>query len=244
MARINLKNCTLTIRDGKENATHTAGLVNNSGGYAAGIDVIAIDGITGALAVGTRIEFAGHTQSYYILAKTETSGDTTSITIDPKLVSAVINDEVINIMDSNTVEVTIGDGNLTYSEQYNYEYHLNRGRLDDVTAGDEAPMEVSFDFVWEYLSGDNSTGAVPTIEEALKNTGNASGWVTSDREDVCRPYAVDLELLYTPPCGSGDKELYIFPDFRPERFDHDLSGQSVTCSGKCNAQQPSVIRYA
>ena len=45
----------------------------------------------------------------------------------------------------NTLEIKVGEGNLTYSEKVNREYTLNRGILDKVRDGDQTPMDVSFD---------------------------------------------------------------------------------------------------
>jgi hypothetical protein len=138
-----------------------------------------------------------------------------------------------------TLTVKIGEGNLTYSEKRNNEYILDRGVLSDVKQGDEVPMEVSFDFMWEYILGSSSTA--PSVEEALKGASRI-GWISTD-SDACRPYAVDLELEYLPtPSTCGDQEVITFPDFRWESLEHDLRGASISCSGKCNATQASSVR--
>lgn len=140
----------------------------------------------------------------------------------------------------NELYVKIGEGNLTFTERRNIEYTLDRGLIDEVREGDQVPLEVSMDFVWEYLS--SAGGAtVPTIKEALKKQGAASAWVSTD-DDSCRPYAVDLVIVYNPECGQTSVETIILPDFRHEEVGHDLREGTMSCSGRCNSIQPLAIR--
>lgn len=139
----------------------------------------------------------------------------------------------------NSLTVHIGDGNITWTESRNIEYKLDRGVVDDVREGDDVPMDVNFTFTWIFLKSD--TGEPVTVEEALKQTGAASGWTSSDA-DTCRPYAVDLEITYDPACGVTKKEVITLPDYRWEKFDHDPKTGMVTCSGKCNATQALKAR--
>lgn len=149
---------------------------------------------------------------------------------------------------SNELEVKIGEGNLTFTEAKVMEYLLDRGNLDDVREGDQVPVDVSLDFIWEYLRGPSSastaSGGTPTIEDALKNRGAAADWVSTDT-DTCRPYALDLEITYEPtPTSCGDKETITLSDFRYESLDHDLRAGSVAVSGKCNVTEATVVREA
>lgn len=163
--------------------------------------------------------------------------------IDLKLATMTINDGTTPT--ANSITVTIGTGNLTYTETKNIEYNLDRGQLSGGTIreGDEVPVEVSFDFVWEYITSRSATGQTATVDDALKQTGLAVAWVSSD-SDVCQPYAVDLVVVYDPNCASGDTETITFPDFRFESLQHDLRAGTVSCSGKCNATAPTVVRSA
>jgi hypothetical protein len=151
----------------------------------------------------------------------------------------------IEILDGTTptaksIVVKIGEGNLTFTERKTIEYTLDRGLIDEVREGDQVPMEVSIDAVWEYISSP-SGGSVPTIFEALKKTGAASTWVTTDT-DACRPYAVDLRVTYDPECGANSQEVILFPDFRFEEIGNDLREGTISISGRCNAVAPTAVR--
>ena len=144
----------------------------------------------------------------------------------------------------NSIEVTIGEGNLTYTERKHMEYTPDRGILDEVREGDQVPVDVSIDAVWEYITGGSASGATPTIEDALKQRGPASGWVSSD-PDACRPYAVDLEIEYLPvPSNCGDKEVITIPDFRYEEIAHDLRAGTFAISGRANVVEATAVRSA
>lgn len=142
---------------------------------------------------------------------------------------------------ANFIEVKVGDGTLTWSEKRNMEYQLDRGNLDTVREGDQVPMDISLDLMYEFIKSD-STG-VPTPEEALKKIGEAAAW-TSTSSDACEPYAVDLILIYTPPCGGEKIEAVILPDYRWESLDHDPKAGTIVTSGKCNATQALIQRLS
>lgn len=143
-----------------------------------------------------------------------------------------------------SIEVTIGEGNLTYTERKNIEYTLDRGNLDEVREGDQVPVDISIDAVWEYITGGTATGAIPSIEDALKNRAAAAAWISSD-PDACRPYAVDLEIEYLPtPSNCGDKEIITIPDFRYEEIAHDLRAGTFAISGRANVVEATAVRSA
>jgi hypothetical protein len=140
---------------------------------------------------------------------------------------------------SNEVEVKIGDGNLTYTENKEYEYELDRGVLDTVKEGDEQPMDVSIDFVYEFVT--TGTGEEISVVDALKGIGGASEFVSSS-SDLCEPYAVDIEIDHDPSCGSTEKEITTFPDYRYDSLEFDLSEATIATTGRCNVTQPIIVR--
>lgn len=140
----------------------------------------------------------------------------------------------------NEVTIKIGSGNLNWTEKKTREYAPDRGVLDEVRNADQEPMDLSFDFVWEFLK--STAGAqTPTVEEALKGTGPAASWTSVDA-DACAPFAVDIEVTYDPSCAGIQKEIYLFPDFRYETLGHDMRAGTVSCSGRCNVVEPTITR--
>lgn len=232
-AYIDLKNCQFFIQGGTSSSDDLVGAVNLMAGYAIGAVTMVVDGFTTALVVGYTFTFATHSTIYTITAHTETSMATTSITFTPPLTAAVVDNAVITV-NGPLLEVTIGEGNLTFDEKRALEYKKNRGKLDVVRLGDEDPVDVNFQFAWTYLS--SATGdTVPTVEEALKQTGVASTWITTGLD--CEPYAVNIILLNTPVnCGALQYsiERITLPDFRYTSLAHDPKAGTVTCQGTCN----------
>ena len=160
-----------------------------------------------------------------------------------------LKDVTIKIQDGDTptpneINIKIGEGNLTYDENRNVEYILDRGRLDEVRLGDEVPVDVTFDFVWEFLTGNTSTTTnLPTVEDALKRQGNASVWVSTD-PDGCRPFSVDIILENVPSCTSfgQEQEFITLSDFRYDTLSHDLRAATVACTGRCNVTEAAIVR--
>ena len=140
----------------------------------------------------------------------------------------------------NEIAVKVGEGNVTYTENRNIEYRLDRSILDDVRETDEAPIDVSLDATWEFITA--SSGGTPTIEDALKRIGEASAWISTD-SDTCRPYAVDLIIQNIPDCdGTIEKEVITLPDFRWDTIAHDLREATIAVTGRSNAVLASVVR--
>ena len=240
MAQIDLKNATITIKDGYAISGPNF-LVNNAAGYSAGATTMLIDTGTATLQVGDVFQVAGETGSpiHYISAATGTP--TTSITFTPALAGSVADNAVITVL-PHQLEVKIGEGNLTWTEKKNMIYTKDRGKLSTVREGDEEPVEVKLEFIWEFLRG-IGTSPIPTISDALKKRGAASVWVSS-AADLCEPYAVKLEVLHTPPCGGIQKELVVITDFRYEELSHDLRQAQVSAYGKANVKEATVTRFA
>lgn len=138
-----------------------------------------------------------------------------------------------------TINVKIGDGTLTWTQKRPLKYVKSRGILDTVRLGDEEPVEVTFNGVYEWIKGD--TGDPVNIYEALTKTGEAAAWVSTD-SDTCAPYAVDLEILYDPVCTGAKSELIVFSDFRWEEIQVDEKEGTFSIKGMCNITAPTVTR--
>lgn len=164
---------------------------------------------------------------------------TTDMVISPALKVATTSAGSV-IFNGRVLEVKIGEGAFNYSESQPRDYILDRGNLDLVRDGDDEPMEVSFDFVWEFLTSVSGSN-VPTIRDVLYNENEASDWVTTS-DDPCEPYCVDIEVHYDPDCGGDNSELIICPYFRHEKLEHNLRDSQVACTGKCNAKKATISR--
>lgn len=83
-----------------EDARGTAsGTLRANGSASAGATSVTVDGVTGTLVEGDLVKFNGHDKVYMVVAHTETTGNTTSITIEPPLRTGVADNEVITYDD-------------------------------------------------------------------------------------------------------------------------------------------------
>lgn len=244
MSQIDLKHATVYVEDGYTGpGGDSVGAIDNVAGYALGASVLTVDGFVGALAVNDVVTIAGSVVAavltkHRITAHTETSTNTTSITVTPALSAAVVDGAVITVL-PHQLEIKVGEGNLSYSEKRNIEYVLNRGKLETVRQGDEVPVDVKFDFIWDFIRAD--TPQIPTIEDALKQRGQAANWVSSS-SDQCEPYAVNIIIYYVPPCSTEDPETITISDYRWEELSHDFKAGQVSSSGKANITEATSVR--
>lgn len=206
--------------------------------YAIGVSTILVSGFTGEVVDFDFFSIAGDDTVYMITSHIETLGNTTSLTFTPALVATATLGAALTIL-PHQLEITIGDGNLTYDEKRTIKYIRDRGNLDTVREDMDEPIDVSLDATWEFLR--SPTGDPPTIEDALKNRGQAAGWISSS-SDLCEPYAVDVVIMYMPPCSGEEDEIITLPDFRWESFSHDLKQGTLAVKGKCNAKEAIVVR--
>jgi len=111
----------------------------------------------------------------------------------------------------NTLELTLEEGDLNFTETTNKIVVKDRGRLDHVRDGDEEQLTVSFTLKYVELIK-QSTASAPTPYEALKNIGAASTWVTTDT--YCGGvYSLDLLFKVIAPCDTEQDELITLSDF-------------------------------
>lgn len=236
MAQFDLKKAKVYLIDGTNKGLTMA--VNNAAGYTTGTTTMAVDLFTGTVTTGQTFKMAGDDQIYSITAHSETLGNTTSITFTPGLQIAATDDEVITL-DGITLLIKVGEGNVTYDEKQTIEYKKDRGLLDTVREGDEDPIDVRLDVQWQFLR--TYTGEIITPEDALKNEGGASAWVSS-ATDKCEPYAVDVLIIYKPVCPGVKAEIIRLPDYRWESLNHDAKAGTLSTSGKCNVKRATLSR--
>lgn len=176
--------------------------------------------------------------------QTYDGGVTHDITFTPafKTATGVPSDDAVITVTGRTLEINIGDGAAEYTENREFTYDLNRSLLDAVRQGNDIPMDVSLDFVWDFLTAIDGADT-PTISDVLHRRGAASGWKTSS-SDICEPYAIDIEIEHTPPCGGDAAETITLPDFRWESLPHNLVDAQISMTGRCNATEALVVRGA
>jgi hypothetical protein len=141
---------------------------------------------------------------------------------------------------SNQLNIKVGDGTVTYSEKKPREFLLERGSIDTVRDGDQVPMDLSFQLAWEFLTG-APADTVPTPEDALKQVGDASAWVSSN-PDACQPYCIDVVAIRDPICATEVTEQYTFQQFYYEDLAHDFKAGTISCTGRCNSFEADVVR--
>lgn len=172
-----------------------------------------------------------------------------------------------NLNQGDFLIVKFGEGNFTYNLTRNFNYEMDRGRLDDVRRGDETPIDITIGGKYEYVqSVPVATGdASPlldayhnqlTLQEAFRGKMfdgvTTHPWVAAgiEREAwlVCTPYCVALELHsdLRRECPDVDTpgEASLFRFFRAESVEQDTSAGTVSITGRANILRPLVLNPA
>ncbi len=195
---------------------------------------------TAMTGTGTNLSGGSATDvSVQVITSGSSGTETTSITVSPVLATATGAGGSVTF-GGRKLEIKIGEGNLTYTENKPREYVRDRGALDTVRNADEEPVDVSFDFVWESITAVGSS-AIPTVEDALKQSGEASEWISTS-SDACEPYCVNIEVFHDPGCGGANTELVVLEEYRYETLEHNISDAQISCSGKSNKVEATVTR--
>ena len=246
MARIELRDCDVILQDGLAGT----GAINEP--VAApeeddtdfDIDTLALNTAdTDLVPLGARFTVAGETAAttvHTVTARTPAgTGPTTNIVFTPALgAGTYVDGGVVTFLPQN-LDIKIGDGNITYTEHNEYNYDLDRGDLDTVREGNQVPMDVKLDAVFEHITQGTSEAVSPM--DAFKGVGGADEWVSASA-DLCEPYCIDLIVKHTPPCGTSQLETVTFPDFRSESREINYKDATISVSGKCKATEPTVTR--
>jgi hypothetical protein len=138
MARIELKHCTVRMKDGLSGsaAINEPVIAPQEGDTEMDIDTVVLNTtVTDLVPVGARFTVAGETETtvHTVTARTPAgAGPTTNIEFSPALGAGTYVDNGVITFLPQQIDIKIGDGNLTYTENKNYEYELDRGQLDTV----------------------------------------------------------------------------------------------------------------
>lgn len=239
MARVDLKYAEVVVRDGLAGTGKVNEMSPMVGDTSLGVDTVVLNtDDTDLVPIGARFTIAGESGSPVHIVQTRTGTPTTSVTFTPALASGVSDEAVITFAPIE-VEITIGEGDLSWTESREISYELDRGQLDTVREGDEQPVEVNISATFEHIR--TGTGETITPTDAIKRQGAASEWVSSSA-DLCEVYAVDLVVTYQPPCGNVEAETIVFPDFRWDNLEFSFEDASIEITGRCNAVEPEVTR--
>lgn len=245
MARIELRDCTVRFKDG---LSGTAAINDMTPPVATDVtmtidSVVLNTAVTTMVPIGARFTVAGETlatQVHTVTARTPaSSGPTTEITFTPALgAGTYVDDGVITFLPQQ-IEIKVGEGNITHTRNKEYEYLTDRGDLDVVREGNQVPLDVTIDFVYEFLT--TGTGEAVTPSDALNGEGGAAEWVSST-PDLCQPYSIDIEIEHVPPCGTSETETTLLPYFRADSEECDLGAATVSAQGRCNVTKPTITR--
>lgn len=244
MARIELRDVTIYLVDGfSGNATiETASPADADTNFT--VNTVNTSNTTAAIVVtGGRftLNTANSTTIYTIASHTETSNATTNIVFTPALATAnqIPSTGDLITFTGQRLQVKIGEGNLTFSEKKEYKYLLDRGNLDTVKEGDEQPVDVNLEFVFEYIKASSGLNITPV--DAIKQVGEAADWISTSA-DLCEPYAIDILAKHCVPCGTDEDEDVLLQDFRWEALNYDYQAATIAVTGKCNISSATVTR--
>ena len=191
--------------------------------------------------VGARFVVTGETGSPYhtVTARVlDHSDKCLAVTVTPAIASALTDGTNITFFPQR-LEIKIGDGDLTWTENREMIYDLDRDQLDTVRQGPEIPVDLNLAFTFEYVTTESGQEITPV--DAVKRIGEATEWVSSS-SDLCEPYAVDVYVLDCVPCGTDKDQDFLFQDFRYESLEYSIRDASITVSGRCNVTDVVTTR--
>lgn len=142
---------------------------------------------------------------------------------------------------ANSLALKIGEGTIKYRVKRNFVYVKDRGLLSTVRKGDQDPVEVSFDLIYEDITIPASQNPLVSPEDFLKKVGNASGYVTAGA-DPCQPYAVTLVFTQDQNCSPTKTEVITFTEFRYTKISADVKSGKLSVTGSCNIIDPAIAR--
>lgn len=242
MAKIELRNTNIYMRDGLAGTGAVNVASPTPGAATLIIDTLALNTtVPTTVPKGARFTIAGETGSpIHTVTSVTGSAPTTAIGFTPVTAAGVADNAVITFLPQQ-IEIKVGDGNLTYTEARELTYELDRGTLDSVRQGDDQPLAVSLQFVYEQVKTGTNEKITPI--DALKGIGGAVDWVSSSA-DSCEVFAVDIVIEYTPACSGTAVEgsTTVFPDFRFDSLQYDLSAAAISVEGRCNSTEALVTR--
>ena len=247
MAQIELRDATIRLKDGTVGSAVVAANTTNNGSSVTINTVNMTRAVNaGVVPIGARftVNTLNNTTTYVVMDRTPASNMNTPVNTPSINISGVwganfplVNDVIT--FKSQQIDIKIGEGNLTYTEHRDMKYTLDRQNLDTVREGDQKPVDVKTDFLYEFVTTGTNEDITPV--DALKQMNGAAEWVSSSA-DQCEPFSVDVEVQHVPPCISAEDEFTLLPTFRYETLEFNLKDATISVTGKCNVVEASVTR--
>jgi len=213
-----------------------------TGGSTLGLQMLVLNSdVTNRVPVGGRFTIATETGTpiHTITSRYQNPMDgTLTIAFTPAIASTVAESDAVVFMPQR-LSIRIGDGDVTWTESREMIYDLDRDLLDSVREGQEQPVEIELNFVFEEVTATSGQPVSPV--DALKRIGEATEWVSSSA-DLCQPYAVDLFVIHCVPCGTDQDQDFLFQDFRWESLDYSIQDAAIAVSGRCNVANITTTR--
>ena len=256
MARIELRYCTIILQDGlglagADGVTMPTAKVATTAATAAATSLTLNDVVipraknTAKVPLGARFTLASEAGEliHIVTARTQSSEDvTTAITFSPPLAAAATTyaiGDVLTIL-SQQLEIKIGEGNCTYDEKKEYKYDLERGNLDAVREGNEVPVEMKFECVYEHITTGTSEPLCPM--DALKGQGAGSRMGHVRSRSVRAPCRGSDHHVHAAVLRCGHRD-HVLPRLPCRLEGHRLQqGDDLRGNGKCNVTEAVVSR--
>lgn len=145
---------------------------------------------------------------------------------------------------SNSVTVTLDEGDLSWTESKPRHVIGDRGTIDHVRNGNQEACRVRFSLKYVAFFGGSDSGDAVTPVDALKQAGNASGWTSTG--DAGEPYGVDLVFTITNPDSSEDNEVITFSPFFYDSLEPAEGDEysTISCEGVMRGEAPTPTRVA
>lgn len=137
---------------------------------------------------------------------------------------------------SNTITVSVEEGDLSYTETNPANFIMDRGVLDHARKANEEPVDLSFSVRFQSFIADAS----PTLYEALTQTGDATGWTSAFSSTDYYGVIIDFEI--TDPSSGSVGETLTFDPFAPEEisFSEGDPHDDLSVSGRALITSPSI----
>ena len=165
---------------GTASASGVVAAVDNGAGYAAGTSDLNIDVASGTatLVVGDIVTFAGHAQTYVVTAAATLDTTGVTVSIEPALQEAVVDDEVMDVKPSHSVNLALHRDAIAFATRplamHGSELGVISQTAVDPISGLALRLEVTHEHKRLKFSYDMLYGAVVVRRELGARLGGAA----------------------------------------------------------------------